>query len=143
MYYAKPKEHIFVSGVNNKSVFLHLLEYLYCDKFVEQMLIIQVRNVANLCKNLGLEKLYKMIYKQAESQRQKLITNIIKASQREEGQNANESQNSNRAITPKVKSLADEYETRIMLDFSNEEDSVQSPEDKQNRLHNRALDNMN
>jgi hypothetical protein len=52
--------------------------------------------------------------KLAETQRMKIINNILKATQK-----ADLNDNcQNRAIPPKVKSLADEYESRILLDFS-------------------------
>ena len=67
VYFAKPKEEIYLPDVNNKTSFLHLLEYLYCDRFVDKMLVQQVRNVANLCKHLGLDILAKAILKLAET----------------------------------------------------------------------------
>jgi len=49
VYSAKPKEQILVPEASCKATMKHLLEYLYCDKFVEKKLISEVRNVVQLC----------------------------------------------------------------------------------------------
>ena len=67
VYSAKPEEQILVPEASCKGTVKHLLEYLYCDQFYEKKLISEVRNIANLCGQLGLVKIQKMIDKYIEN----------------------------------------------------------------------------
>lgn len=62
VFNAKPKEQISVPEASCYATMKNLLEYLYCDKFVEKKLISEVRKVASLCGQLGLTKIQKMIH---------------------------------------------------------------------------------
>ena len=120
VYSAKPKEQILVPEASCKATMKHLLEYLYCDKFVEKKLISEVRNVVQLCGQLGLLKIQKMIHILVENQRVKIINNILKATMKEENINPEQ----NRPVPQKVKQLADEWEGKIYLDFSLDEEDL-------------------
>ena len=52
IYYAKPGEIINLPEVQCRSTFLNLIQFLYCDKFVDHMTCIQVRAVSEMAKTL-------------------------------------------------------------------------------------------
>lgn len=52
IYYAKPGSKISLSEQIDRNSFLKFLQFLYCDKFLERMTTLQVKEVAEIAKCL-------------------------------------------------------------------------------------------
>lgn len=72
IYFAKKGEVIYLKGVQCKATFLKLVEYLYCDKFVENILPVDVRAMAEICATLGLNTLSNLMKRKADYARMKI-----------------------------------------------------------------------
>lgn len=61
-----------MASINNKASFIKFLEYLYCDKFVEEITGVQARNVSDIAKTLGLNNISNIIKKKVEFAKMKI-----------------------------------------------------------------------
>jgi len=61
-----------MAGINNKASFLKFLEYLYCDKFVDEITGIYARNVSEIAKVLGLNNISNVIKKKVDFAKMKI-----------------------------------------------------------------------
>ena len=59
-------------GIKCKKVFLKLMEYLYCDKFVDDITGFEARAVSEIAMTLGLKNISTTIRKKAELAKMKI-----------------------------------------------------------------------
>ena len=66
VYTATQGSEIFLRDISCGQSFRHFLEYLYCDKFVEQITNASVKKVVEICKILGLNHSYSVLKKKSD-----------------------------------------------------------------------------
>lgn len=59
-------------GISNLVTFKKFLEYLYCDRFVDDITGLQARLVSEIAKTLGLNNISNIIKKKAEFAKMKI-----------------------------------------------------------------------
>jgi N-methylhydantoinase B/oxoprolinase/acetone carboxylase alpha subunit len=94
---------------------LKLLEYCYCDKFVESMTPNMVRSVSELCKPLGLNNLHILMKKKFDFARNKIHAQVVKEMQ---GQNSSHELSNFTAQHKKaIRLRVEQIEQTLRLDF--------------------------
>lgn len=98
-----------------------------------------MRGVSEICKTLGLSQSYLVLRKSADIAKNKIQHQLTKELSNQLQQNP-----SPRINQTTLKQRVEQLETQAKFDFSLIEDMyVNSPEDKQERLHNKAITHMN
>jgi len=142
IYHSKKGTNIFLRGVSSKQSFIKLLEFLYCDKFVEATTPVNLREVSDICVTLGLTNTSQLVKKMVDYARHKIHAGLLKDLQAKRPGSENIALN--RTQQQQLKARVDSLEQTVKVDFSQVEDvSVQSAEDKYERLHSKALSHMN
>ncbi|CDW71485.1 kelch repeat [Stylonychia lemnae] len=143
VYLSKQGDEINLKGISCKQTFLKVLEYLYCDRFIEMITTTQVKKVCEVFKHLGLFYSYQFLRKKAEYGQMRLKQTLIQDLQQvfpnQDMNNIKEEENK-QALRASLKKMED----TVKLDFSHVDDiHIQSPEDRQERLQNKAQHLMN
>jgi len=142
IYNTSKGTNIFLRGVSSKQSFVKLLEFLYCDKFVEATTPVNLREVSDICVTLGLTNTSQLVKKMVDYARHKIHSGLLKDLQAKRPGSENIALN--RTQQQQLKARVDSLEQTVKVDFSQVEDvSVQSAEDKYERLHSKALSHMN
>lgn len=76
VFKAQQGERIILENVNCKQSLLHLLEFLYCDKFPSFMTVAEIKLVADLCHTLNLKQTYAYMKKMVDYGQHKLQNQV-------------------------------------------------------------------